>query len=105
MRTILERVDLKNVRLKLNSATRDCEGKGFEENFNLVKPYLGDTVHIHELDNPGFPYQLQMNLLVRMGWSGWQLLEATRKEPDRVQALAAQRALFDQMLAHAQSQG
>jgi hypothetical protein len=100
MRAIMDRVDQSSVRVKLNSSTRDTEGEGFEHNLNLVRDFLGDTLHLHNLNDAAFPYQLQMDLLVRMGWSGWQLLEVSDKVPDRVKALIEQRRLWDQMLAN-----
>ena len=99
LKAIMEHVDQPSVRLKLNSATRDAEGEGFEHNFNLVKDFLGDTLHLHNLKDAEFPYQQQMDLLVKMGWSGWQLLEVSDKVPDRVAALIEQRQIWDQMLA------
>jgi len=99
IRAIMDRVNQRSVRVKLNSSSRDTEGQGFEANFNLVKEFLGDTLHLHELDQPGFPYQQQMDLLVKMGWAGWQLLEASAKVPDRLQSLIAQREIWDKMLA------
>jgi len=101
IRAIMDRVDQPSVRVKLNSDKRDTEGKGFEHNFNLVKDVLGETLHLHNLKDTGFPYQLQMDLLVKMGWTGWQLLEVSDKVPDRVQALIEQRQIWDQMLANA----
>jgi hypothetical protein len=100
MRAIMDRVDQSSVRVKLNSSTRDAEGEGFEHNFNLVKDFLGDTLHLHNLKDTGFPYQLQMDLLVKMGWSGWQLLEVSHKVPDRAKALIEQRRIWGQMLAN-----
>ena len=76
---------------------------GFEYNFNLVKDLLGDTLHLHNLKDTEFPYQHQMDLLVKMGWTGWQLLEVSDKVPDRVAALIEQRQIWDQMLAKAMS--
>ena len=99
IRAIMDRVTQRSVRVKLNSDRRDAEGDGFKANFDLVKGLLGDTLHLHELDAPGFPYQLQMDLLVRMGWGGWQLLEASAKVPDRLEALTAQREIWERMLA------
>ncbi len=99
IRAIMDRVTQRCVRVKLNSDRRDAQGDGFEANLNLVKGLLGDTLHLHELNEPGFPYQLQMDLLVRMGWGGWQLLEASAKVPDRVAALIAQREIWERMLA------
>jgi len=99
IRAIMEKVDQPCVRVKLNSDVRDTKGEGFEYNFNLVKDFLGQTLHLHNLKDTKFPYQLQMDLLVKMGWDGWQLLEASDKVPDRVQALIEQRQIWDRMLA------
>ncbi|UCE46961.1 MAG: TIM barrel protein, partial [Phycisphaerales bacterium] len=103
LRAIMEQVNQPSVRLKLNSNTKDAEGEGFEHNFNLVKDYLGDTLHLHNLKSTEFPYQLQMDLLVKMGWTGWQLLEVSDKVPDRLAALIEQRQIWDQMLANSLS--
>ena len=98
LRAIMDRVDQPSVRVKLNSSTRDAAGNGFEHNFNLVKDLLADTLHLHNLKESEFPYQLQMDLLVKMGWKGWQLLEVSDKVPDRVQALIEQRRIWDGLL-------
>jgi hypothetical protein len=98
LRAIMDRVYQPSVRIKLNSSTRDAAGNGFEHNFGLVKDFLGDTLHLHNLKDTGFPYQLQMDLLVKMGWKGWQLLEVSDKVPDRVQALIEQRRIWDGLL-------
>jgi len=100
LRAIMDQVVQPSVRVKLNSNNRDAGGNGFEHNFNLVKDLLGDTLHLHNLKDTGFPYQLQMDLLVKMGWVGWQLLEISDKVPDRVLALIEQRRIWDQMLAN-----
>jgi len=100
IKAIMDHVVQPSVRVKLNSDKRDTKDKGFEHNFDLVKHFLGDTLHLHNLKDTEFPYQLQMDLLVRMGWSGWQLLEVSDKVPDRVQALIEQRRIWDQMLAN-----
>jgi endonuclease IV len=100
IRSIMDRVVQPSVRVKLNSDKRDTRGEGFESNFNLVKDLLGETLHLHNLKDMEFPFQLQMDLLVRAGWSGWQLLEASDKVPDRVQALIEQRRIWDRMLAN-----
>jgi hypothetical protein len=98
---IMEKVDQPSVRVKLNSDVRDTKGEGFEYQFKLVKDFLGDTLHLHNLKDTEFPYQLQMDLLVKMGWGGWQLMEAENKVPDRLQALIEQHRIWDQMLAEA----
>lgn len=101
LRAIMDRVTQKSVRIKLNSDARDAAGAGFEAKFNLVKGFLGHTLHLHDLKDTKFPYQLQVNLLVKMNWDGWALLEASHQVPDRVQALTEQRQLWDQMVAKA----
>ena len=103
LKAIMDHVVQPSVRLKLNSDKRDAEGEGFEHNFNLVKDLLGDTLHLHNLKDTEFPYQLQMDLLVKTGWAGWQLLEVSDKVPDRVAALIEQRQIWDQMLAKSMS--
>ena len=99
IRAIMDQVTQPNVRVKLNSEKRNTEGQGFEYQFNLVKDLLGSTLHLHELDKPDFPHQLQVNLLRQIGWNGWALLEASAKVPDRVQALIQQRELWDALMA------
>jgi len=41
---------------------------------------------------------LMMDLLVKMDWAGWILLENSSSVPDRVAALIEQRLIFEQML-------
>lgn len=103
IKAIMDHVVQPSVRVKLNSDKRDTAGEGFEHNFNLVKDLLGDTLHLHNLKDAQFPYQLQMDLLVKMGWGGWQLLEASDKVEDRIQALIEQRQIWDRMLANSLS--
>jgi hypothetical protein len=98
IRAVMDQVEQPSVRVKLNSDVRDTKGEGFEHNFNLVKDFLGETLHLHNLKHTKFPYQLQMDLLVKMGWSGWQLLEVSDKVPDRLHALIEQRQIWDRML-------
>ena len=95
MGLIMAQVDQPSVRVKLNSDTRDAEGDGFRKNFRKVKKYLGDTLHVHDMKNEAFPHQLQMDLLMKMGWGGWWLVEASDKVPDRVQALVEQRQMWE----------
>jgi hypothetical protein len=104
IRSVMDQVTQRSVRVKLNSEPRNAAGEGFEHNFNLVKDFLGDTLHAHNFNDTKFPNQLQIDLLVKMGWTGWVLLEASMKVPDRVQTLEEQRRLFEQMLAKAMGQ-
>lgn len=101
LRAIMDQVKQPKVRIKLNSDARDAAGNGFEANFKLVKNFLGHTLHAHNLKDEKFPYQLQIDLLVKLDWDGWGLLEASDQVPDRVQALTEQRQLWEQMVAKA----
>ena len=44
LRKILDMIDQKNVRVKLNSDAKDAVGNSFAQNFALVKDRLGDTL-------------------------------------------------------------
>lgn len=101
LRAIMDQVTEPAVRVKLNSDKRDAKGEGFEFNFNLVKDLLGDTLHLHDLADTAFPYQQQMDLLVKMNWTGWQMLEVSHKVPDPVAALKTYRETWDGFLANA----
>ena len=98
IKAIMDLVVQPSVRVKLNCDKRDVLGKGFEYNFNLVKDLLGQTVHAHDFKDAGFPYQQLMDLLVKMNWGGWILLENSSKVPDRVEALIEQRQMWERMV-------
>ena len=97
LRKIMDGVDQPNVRIKLNGYAGD--GPDFARRCELIKPLLGDTLHMHELNRGDFPYQLQTDLLIDAGWQGWWLLEASTKVPDRVGALIEQRGIWEQLVA------
>lgn len=97
LRKIMDGVDQPNVRVKLNGYAGDAPD--FARRFELIKPVLGDTLHMHELNRGEFPYQLQTDLLIDAGWEGWWLLEASTNPPDRVAALIEQRGLWEQLVA------
>jgi len=101
LRAIMQQVTVSNVKLKLNSSIRDTQGQGFAANFKMIKDYLGNTLHLHNLKNAEFPYQQQMDLLVDSGWNGWQMLEASDKVDDRAAALIEQSEIWYQI--HARS--
>ena len=101
VRKILDRVEQKNVGVKLNSDAKDAVGNTFAQNFALVKDRLGDTLHMHELKDSEFPYELQWSLLIAQGWDGWCFVENSAKVPDRPQALIEQRGIWDEMVARA----
>lgn len=102
IKAILEVADNPNVAVCWNCNPTDMEGRGFEYNFDLVKDRLGDTMHIHELNIGKYPYQKLINNLVRMDYSGWQLLECSATHPeDKVAAMIKQRKLWENRVATA----
>jgi hypothetical protein len=96
---IFEQVTQPNVRVKLNSDPHDAEGGEFARNFALVKDRLGYDLHCHMLNPSSFPYQLQADLLIDLGWDGWWLVEQGEKVPDRVQAMIELHQQFDKLVA------
>ena len=98
LKAILDQVDQKNVAIKLNSDAKDAENGSFEANFKLVCSRLGDTLHAHDLNSPAFPYQLQANLLMDLGWIGWWLPEMDGKPADAMAGLKQQRAIWEKLI-------
>lgn len=80
-----------------NCNPEDLIGEGLAYNFNLVKDRFGDTVHVRELDDSSYPYAQLMQLFLQMSYKGWILLECRTSPPDRVQALAEQRRIFERL--------
>ena len=100
---IMERADHPAVKVCWNSNPQDLAGDGLAMNFDRVKNRFGATAHVRELDVGDYPYQELMNLFVALDYDGWILLEARTAPPDPVQALIEQRALWDEMIARAQT--
>lgn len=99
LRKIMDQVEQKNVRIKLNGDARDNEGGQFAQNFALIKDRLGDTLHMRMYRDTEFPYQTQWDLLTAAGWDGWCFVEESVKVPDRVQALIEEREMWEKMIA------
>jgi len=100
MKAIFEQVTEKNVKMCWNCNDQDLLPPGLEENFNSVKKWFGDTVHIRELNVGNYPYQQLFDLFTGMKYSGWILLEARTEPTDKVAALKEQLVLFNQMVAN-----
>ncbi len=100
LKKIMDQVTEKNVGIKLNSDSKDAVDGAFAGNFKLVQNRLGDTLHAHDLSAADFPYQLQSDLLMQMGWSGWWLPELDKAPPmaERMPGLIAQRKMWDQII-------
>lgn len=100
-RTIMETAARDNVRVCWNSNPEDLTGDGIEANFAKVKDFLGQTVHIREVNEGDYPYDKLAKLLVAADYEGFVCLEARTKPEDRVKTLAEQRELFMQMVTQA----
>jgi sugar phosphate isomerase/epimerase len=100
---VMEVAATDNVRVCWNSNAADLNGQGIEKNFARVRNYLGHTTHVHELDDPRYPYDKLAKLLVEANYEGWVLLEAATKVEDKAKALAAQKALWEKLLAAARA--
>ncbi len=98
MKAIFEQVTEKSVKMCWNCNDQDLLPPGLEANFNSVKKYFGDTVHIRELNVGEYPYQQLMNLFVEMKYDGWILLEARTTPADRIVAMKGQLDIFNQMI-------
>ena len=101
MKAIFEQVTEPAVKICWNCNPEDLLPPGLEANFNSVKKWFGDTVHVRELNTGDYPYQQLMNLFTSMKYNGWILLEARTEPKDRVQAMKEQLAVFNEMVAKA----
>jgi sugar phosphate isomerase/epimerase len=102
MRAIMDRVTQRTtVRVRLNCDARDTQGDGFVANFNLVKDFLSRVIHLHDLNDPKYPYPLMVDLLRQANWEGWALAERGDAVPDRIQALIEQRQVWETLVEKA----
>ena len=87
-----------NAKICWNCNPQDLNGAGFQSNFDLVKQYFGDTLHVRELDRMDYPYKELIANLIKMNYKGWVLLECHTNPDDKVKAMHEQRAVFDRMV-------
>ncbi|MFA5329821.1 MAG: sugar phosphate isomerase/epimerase family protein [Prolixibacteraceae bacterium] len=101
IRAIFEQVTEKNVKMCWNCNDQDLLPPGLEDNFNSVKKYFGDTVHVREFNVGDYPYQELMNLFAGINYAGWILLEARTDPADKIAALIEQKKIFNEMVQKA----
>jgi sugar phosphate isomerase/epimerase len=101
MRAIFEQITEKNVKMCWNCNDQDLLPPGLEANFNSVKKWFGDTVHVRELNVGEYPYQQLMNLFAGIHYNGWILLEARTDPSDKIAAMNEQMNIFKRMLEQA----
>ncbi len=98
MKAIFEQVTEKSVKMCWNSNDQDLLPPGLEANFNSVKKWFGDTVHVRELNVGDYPYQKLMDLFKGMNYKGWILMEARTQPADRIVAMKEQLSIFNSMI-------
>jgi sugar phosphate isomerase/epimerase len=96
IRRIMEIANHENARVCWNSNAEDLAGKGLEHNFKLVEPFLGDTVHIHDLTS-NYPWRELFTLLKGAKYEGWTLLEEGAPTQDPIRVMRYYRLLWDTM--------
>jgi sugar phosphate isomerase/epimerase len=101
MHAIFEQVTEKNVKMCWNCNDQDLLPPGLEPNFNSVKKWFGDTVHVREFNVGEYPYQQLMNLFSGINYEGWILLEARTDPADKIAAMLEQKQIFGEMLEKA----
>lgn len=101
MKAIFDQVSEPAVKICWNSNPEDLLPPGLEANFNTLKKWFGDTVHVRELNVGDYPYQQLINLFSRIKYNGWILLEARTEPNDRVQSMKDQLTVFNDMVKRA----
>lgn len=101
MKKIFDQVTEKNVKICWNCNDQDLLPPGLEGNFNMVKKWFGNTVHVRELNIGDYPYRQLFNLFNNIDYKGWILLEARTEPADRIAAMKEQLVLFNQMVEKA----
>ncbi|HQB87295.1 MAG TPA: hypothetical protein PLL51_09875, partial [Bacteroidales bacterium] len=97
MKAIFDHVTEPAVKICWNCNDQDLLPPGLEGNFNMVRQWLGDTVHVRELNIGDYPYQELFRLFKRINYKGWFLLEARTEPADRIAAMKEQLEVFKQM--------
>jgi sugar phosphate isomerase/epimerase len=98
MKAIFDRVSEPNVKICWNCNDQDLWPPGLEGNFNMVCKWLGDTVHVRELNEGTYPYRQLFTLLKGINYNGWILLEARTEPVDRISGMKEQLQTFNKMI-------
>ena len=101
IKAIFDQVTEPNVKMCWNSNPQDLLPPGLEGNFNMVKKWLGDTVHVHGFNMDQYPYQQLIKLFIGIKYNGWILLEASTEPKDTIAAMKEQLTLFNKLKANA----
>jgi sugar phosphate isomerase/epimerase len=99
MKAIFDQVTEPLVKMCWNCNDQDLMPPGLVANFNSVKKWFGDTVHVRELNDGSYPYQQLFDLFKGIGYEGWILLEARTEPSDTVAAMKEQLRIFNEMIS------
>jgi len=97
MKAIFDHVTEDNVKICWNCNDQDLLPPGLEANFDMVKKWIGDTVHVRELNIGNYPYRELFGMFKKTNYNGWILLEARTEPTDMIMALKEQVAVFNEM--------
>jgi sugar phosphate isomerase/epimerase len=100
IKAIFEQITEPNVKICWNSNETDLLPLGLENNFNSVKKWFGDTVHVRELDDKVYPFQQLISLFYANDYKGWILLEGSNMPKDIIASMKEQMVLFNSMLVN-----
>lgn len=100
IKAIFDQVTEPNVKVCWNSDDTDLVQPGLEGNFNLVKKWIGDTVHVRGFRISDYPYQQLFDLLAGVNFNGCILIESETEPNDKILALKEQLSLFNQLVAN-----
>lgn len=104
IRSIMDETAMESVRVCWNCNAQDLKTPGLDANFDMLRPFFGETLHVRELDGKDYPFEHLLGRLIETDWHGWVLLEAhTPPGPidRRVRDLRTQRGHFDAMVIEA----
>jgi sugar phosphate isomerase/epimerase len=99
IKAIFDQVTEKNVKICWNCNPQDLLPPGLEGNFNIVKKWFGDTIHLRDLATKEYPYREFFKMLNGIRYKGWLLLEESTNPPDIIAAMKEQLNLFNQLLS------
>ncbi len=99
MKAIFDQVTESNVKICWNCNTVDTNSPGLTGNFNMVKQWIGDTVHVHPMNKNDYPYKDFFKLLSGINYKGWILLEEGNVPEDIITAMKEQKSYFDKLVS------
>jgi sugar phosphate isomerase/epimerase len=97
MREIMDAANHPQVRVCWNSNPGEAVDGSIKRNFELLKPFLGQTVHIHDLYDPQYPYRELFSLLKQAGYEGYCLSESPATA-DPVRVMHYYQALWSELI-------